>query len=139
MPYALITGASKGIGKAIAEELAAKNYDLLLVARSEPLLKEISAELSVKYKIKADHLAIDLANPGSPVQILNWIKEKGYAINILVNNAGYGLSGTFEQYTAEEHRAMMQVNMTVPVELAGVNGICRKQIIYAAFQPRVEI
>ncbi len=120
MPYALITGASKGIGKAIAEELAAKKHDLLLVARSETLLKEVSVELSAKYKIKADHLAIDLAHPGSPVQIVNWIKEKGYEVNILVNNAGYGLSGAFIQYTADEYRAMMQVNMAVPVELTSL-------------------
>jgi short-subunit dehydrogenase len=120
MPYALITGASKGIGRAIAEELASRNVDLLLVARSGALLKETADELTAKYNIQADHLAVDLSDPQAPVQIRAWIKEKGYAVNILVNNAGYGLSGGFEQYTADEYRAMMQVNMTTPVALTSL-------------------
>lgn len=120
MQYALITGASKGIGRAITEELASRNHHILLVARSGTLLKELADELSGKYNIKADWLAIDLSAPGSPAGIVSWIKEKGYEVNILVNNAGYGLSGNFEQYSVEEHRAMMQVNMTVPLELTGM-------------------
>jgi short-subunit dehydrogenase len=115
MSYALITGASKGIGKAIAEELASRNSNLLLVARSESLLKELAEDLSSKYSIKADYLVADLADPASLTEIMSWIN--GYSIHILVNNAGYGLSGAFETYTAEQHRDMMQVNMTVPVML----------------------
>jgi hypothetical protein len=117
MPYALITGASKGIGKAIAEELASKNCDLLLVARSESLLKEIADELSNRYAIQTAYLAIDLATPDAPGHVISWIEEKRYAVNIVVNNAGYGLSGYFDQYTNADYRAMMQVNMTVPIEL----------------------
>ena len=120
MPYALITGASKGIGKAIAEELAAKHTDLILVARSNDLLQTIATDLAARYGIKTDQLAIDLSNPTAPEQISNWVKEKGYAVHILVNNAGYGLSGPFEQYTAKENRDMMQVNMNVPVELTNL-------------------
>ncbi len=120
MPYALITGASKGIGKAIAEELASRKTDLLLVARTHGLLQEMVTDLSARYGIKADHLAIDLSDPAAPEQISNWIEEKGYDVNILVNNAGYGLSGPFEQYTAKENRDMMQVNMHVPVELCNL-------------------
>ena len=120
MPYALITGASKGIGKAIAEELAAMQTDLILVARSGSLLKEIASDLSNRYGIKADHLAIDLSDPTASSQINDWLKQKGYAVNILVNNAGYGLSGPFETYSAKENRDMMQVNMTVPVELSSL-------------------
>ncbi len=120
MLYALITGASKGIGKAIAEELAARNTNLLLIARSEALLKESAAALSKKYSVKTDWLAIDLADPSASSRIIAWAKEKGYEINILVNNAGYGLSGAFEKYTAAEHRDMMQVNMHVPVELSSL-------------------
>jgi short-subunit dehydrogenase len=120
MVYALITGASKGIGKAIAEELASKKINLLLVARSGSLLQEIATDLSARFGIQADHLAIDLADPSAPVQIVNWAKGKGYQLNILVNNAGYGLSGPFESYTADEHRDMMQVNMHVPVMLSAL-------------------
>lgn len=120
MPYALITGASKGIGKAIAEELASRKTDLLLVARTNSLLQEMVTDLSARYGIKADHLAIDLSDPAAPAQINNWISEKGYEVNILVNNAGYGLSGPFERYSAKENRDMMQVNMNVPVELCNL-------------------
>lgn len=120
MQYALITGASKGIGKAIAEELASRKHNVLLVARSASLLKELADELAEKYTIQTDQLAIDLSDIHAPQQIITWIKEKGYQINILVNNAGYGLSGNFEKYSMEDHRAMMQVNMSVPVELTGI-------------------
>ena len=118
MPYALITGASKGIGKAIAEELAARKIDILLIARSEGLLKEIATALSAKYGIKTDCLAIDLTATDASEQILAWTTKQNYDINILVNNAGYGLSGAFDNYTANEHKDMMQVNMMVPVTLS---------------------
>jgi short-subunit dehydrogenase len=120
MQYALITGASKGIGRAIAEELASRGHHVLLVARSGSLLREVADQLAEKYKIQADCLAIDLSDTNAPLQVISWIREKGYDINILVNNAGYGLSGNFEQYSIEDHRAMMQVNMSVPLELTGM-------------------
>lgn len=96
MPYALITGASKGIGKAIARELAAKKTDLLLVARSEHLLQELAAELSAGFGIRTAWLAIDLAKQDAPARISNWVTEQGYPVHILVNNAGFGLGGSFE-------------------------------------------
>jgi short-subunit dehydrogenase len=117
MLYALITGASKGIGKAIATELAARKQNLLLVARSEPLLKTIAEDLSKRYMVHTDYLAIDLANPAATTEIAQWIRDKNYAVNILVNNAGYGLGGAFEKYPLPAHLDMMQVNMTVPVAL----------------------
>lgn len=120
MQYALITGASKGIGRAIAEELASRKHHVLLVARSASLLKETADELSGKYNIKADWLAADLSDTDAALQVVTWIKDKGYEVNILVNNAGYGLSGNFEEYAVEEHRAMMQVNMSVPLELTAM-------------------
>ena len=117
MLYALVTGASKGIGKAIAEELAARKQNLLLVARSEALLQEIATGLSSRYDIRVDYLAADLADPAATTQIADWIRTKNYPVNILVNNAGYGLGGVFEKYPLAAHRDMMQVNMTAPVAL----------------------
>jgi len=117
MTYALITGGSKGIGKAIAEELAARKINLLLVARTEALLHELSINLANRFVINTDYLAIDLSATDATAQIIAWVKEKGYEINILVNNAGYGLSGAFENYSAGEYRNMMQVNMHVPLQL----------------------
>lgn len=117
MFYAIITGASKGIGKAIAEELAARKINLILIARSEPLLTQVASDLTNRYGVQTDIFPIDLALPNAPVQIATWVKEKGYAVNMLINNAGYGLSGSFEKYDAAAHADMMQVNMTTPVAL----------------------
>ena len=120
MTYALITGASKGIGKTIAQELAAKKINLLLVARTELLLKEMAEDLSKRFQITTAYLAIDLNSPSSPSEIIDWANKNGFGINILVNNAGYGLSGPFIKYSALEYREMMQVNMNVPVELTNL-------------------
>jgi uncharacterized protein len=117
MSYALITGGSKGIGKAIAEELAFRKYNILLVARSEELLKSVAGEIRDKYKIETDYLAIDLSLPDSPQKVLNWVNEKKYDVNILVNNAGYGLSGSFEKYSSSENINLLQLNMVTLVSL----------------------
>ncbi len=117
MPYALITGASKGIGKHIAVELAKRKYDLLLTARSEGLLKEACNELQSAYAITCHYLAVDLAAPGAAKQVADWCITGHYPLAVLVNNAGYGVSGKLEEHSLEAHTAMMTVNMEVPVSL----------------------
>ena len=117
MNYALITGASKGIGKAIAEELAARKLNLILVARSGALLEAVAKDIISKYKVQVDYLATDLSSANAAQQVYNWCMERKYPIEILVNNAGYGLSGPFEKYTIAENTNMMQVNMIAPVQL----------------------
>ena len=117
MAYALITGASKGIGLAIATELARRKFDLLLVARSGSLLEQVAQQLATEQGVKTDFLAIDLAEAGAAQRIYDWCSQKKYAVQMLVNNAGYGLSGPFEKHTLAEHIGMMQVNMTALVEL----------------------
>ncbi len=133
MTYALITGASKGIGKAIAEELAARKINLLLVARSGDLLTTLANELAAKHGIQVDYFATDLAQPGSVEQIMQWLNNKQYRVQVLVNNAGYGLSGHFDTYTVAEHRGMMEVNMMVPVAL------CRALLPQLKEQPKAYI
>lgn len=117
MAYALITGASKGIGLAIAGELARLKFDLLLVARSESLLKQVATQLASEHGVKTDFLAIDLAQAGAAQQVVDWCSQKQYTLRMLVNNAGYGLSGPFEKHSLGEHTNMMAVNMTALVEL----------------------
>ena len=117
MAYALITGASKGIGKAIAHQLAARKNDLLLVARSAELLEQVSKELTEKHDIKIACLAIDLSEENAAQKVFNWCSENNYTVNILVNNAGYGLSGSFDKYTLAENQNMLHLNMLVPVAL----------------------
>ena len=117
MSFALITGASKGIGRAIAKEFAARKTDLLLVARSEQLLSELAGELTRSNNIRVFYLPVDLSQPHAAKKIFDWCTEKNFTVTILVNNAGYGLSGAFDQYPAAQHIDLMQVNMTAPVEL----------------------
>jgi uncharacterized protein len=117
MSFALITGASKGIGKAIALQLAARKKDLLLVARSEPQLRELCAEVQKNYGITAHYLSLDLSKKEAARQVFDWCDKNNYEVDVLVNNAGYGLSGAFDKYSLEEHLNMMQLNMNVLIEL----------------------
>jgi short-subunit dehydrogenase len=117
MPFALITGASKGIGKAIARNLAARGYDLLLVARSEDLLKETASEIAAGSRVDCQWLALDLSKDGSAAEVYAFCKQRALPVSILVNNAGYGLSGPFEKYTAETHVEMLHLNILTLVSL----------------------
>lgn len=115
--YALITGASKGIGKAIATELARQQYNVLLVARSEAELRQLASQLAKTHSIQADYLAVDLSVSGAAQQVFDWCQTRQYTVQTLVNNAGYGLSGPFEQHAVAEHENMMAVNMTALMQL----------------------
>lgn len=117
MAYALITGASKGIGKALAHCLAERKYDLLLVARSAPLLNELTAQLQQQYQVKVASLAKDLAQPAAADEVANWIQENQFAVEILVNNAGYGLWGNFKELSLASQWDMMQLNMGALIRL----------------------
>jgi uncharacterized protein len=117
MAYALITGASGGIGLCMARELAQRKVDLLLVARSKDKLSKICEELKKEFPIKADYLSLDLSESNSVSSLMNWLKEKSYPISILINNAGYGIWGTVESTSPEKLNNMMQLNMNVVANL----------------------
>ncbi|KLT65701.1 SDR family oxidoreductase [Pedobacter sp. BMA] len=115
--FALVTGASKGLGKSFAIELAKKGYNLALIARSEAELAGICKELSSQYGIKATFLAIDLAESASPETVLNWISENYLKISVLINNAGYGLWGNFSSLDLSAQMDMCRLNMDTVVKL----------------------
>jgi len=117
MPYALITGASRGIGLAIADELARRKFDLLLVARSESVLLQQARRLADTYGVRAEVLVADLAAADAAGQVFGWCEQNGYTVQLLVNNAGYGLSGLFESHALAEHLDMLAVNNTTLVKL----------------------
>src|SRR5690348_11266182 len=117
MTYALVTGASKGIGKAIAACLAERGFGLLLIARSEGLLRQNAEELQEKYRIKAHYLALDLSQAGSGERAAAWAAGLGVPLNVLVNNAGYGIWGNFHLVSLERQMHMLQINIATLFEL----------------------
>ncbi|MFI5164120.1 MAG: SDR family NAD(P)-dependent oxidoreductase [Bacteroidia bacterium] len=117
MSYALITGASKGIGKAISEALAKRKVNLLLSARSEQLLKTSAEDLKKKFGIDAQYFPADLSLPESAAALATWCKKNNFPINILVNNAGYGLWGDFMELTLEEQLSMLHINTASIISL----------------------
>lgn len=120
MPYALITGASGGIGWALAKELASQNHDVLLLARSEENLRKNCEELHVKFGVTADFLVIDLSIPDSVLRVKAWLQEKSYSIDILINNAGYGMWGNLKDIPREELNQMMCLNMQTVADFCKV-------------------
>lgn len=117
MSFALITGASKGIGLAMARELASRQVNILLVARDQDALESVATQLATQYKIQTHVLATDLSQPGSALKVFEWCSSNQYQVQYLLNNAGYGLSGKFENYPLQDHLHMMNVNMNAVVEL----------------------
>ncbi len=116
--HALITGASAGIGKAFARALAAHGYHLVLTARRVDRLRKLSTELKQTHGINVIVAPADLADPVTPGQLTAALKDRDVAIDMLVNNAGYGLPGHFHRQPWEAHEDFMQVMLRAPTELA---------------------
>ncbi|MBU2084771.1 MAG: SDR family oxidoreductase [Alphaproteobacteria bacterium] len=114
----LITGASAGIGAEFARQYAALGWDLALTARRTDRLDALAQELETAHGISAITIAQDLALPDAVDAILSTLETKGRHVDALVNNAGYGLPGTFFNTSWDEQAAFMRVLYTAPVELA---------------------
>ena len=116
--YTLVTGASNGIGQAIAENCAQRGQNVLLVALPEPKLDEVTAALKSQYPDKHfDALGVNLMEKEAPERILKWCEDQGYTVDILVNNAGLGNSGPFTSLPASFYYGQMQLNMVSLVSL----------------------
>ena len=107
--YTLITGASSGIGLEIAACMADKGHNLILTARRENILMEASNDISEKYKVKVDYIAADLSDIDAPEIIFNYCEENDYEVDVLVNNAGYGIPTSFHETSMEEEEKFIRV------------------------------
>ena len=115
--YALVTGASSGIGKSFALQLAQKGYHVMLTARSKPNLKDLAEYIRLNYKVGANVLALDLAKVNAAGQIKQWCAELDIAPSILINNAGFGLWGDFPALDLEEQVNMHRLNTEALIRL----------------------
>lgn len=114
-PWALVTGASSGIGAEFARQLAAAGLNLMLVARREPPMRELQSELSQRYGVEIIPVALDLGAPDAAASLGAAIGERD--IGLVVSNAGFGLKGAFNQHDAATLDAMCNVNMRTPLLL----------------------
>ncbi|MDF5707354.1 MAG: SDR family oxidoreductase [Nostoc sp. S4] len=117
MSTALITGASSGIGKAFAQELAARKTNLVLVARSEDQLNQLAKELKEQFKIQVDVIVKDLTQPNAAAAVFDVTKAKGLTIDLLINNAGFGSYGDFAESDGERQIKIVQLNILALVDL----------------------
>jgi uncharacterized protein len=115
--WALVTGASAGIGKALAEELASGGTHLLLTARRGDRLQELAKQLRSKHKVNAEIFEADLAKPSAPEEVFQFTKEKGIAIELLINNAGFGQYGELPSVEPRRLLDMVQVNCSAVLHL----------------------
>ncbi|MEJ0105887.1 MAG: SDR family NAD(P)-dependent oxidoreductase [Bacteroidota bacterium] len=117
MQYALVTGAAKGIGKAIAEELAKRNYDLLLVDFDEKNLTKTENEFNTRFQRNVHTLHLDLTQPDAIDILWFWTQPFHKGLNVIVNNAGYGLNGAFENISIDEHINLIDLNIKAQLKI----------------------
>lgn len=114
---ALVTGASSGIGKAFAELLAAKGYGLVLTARRRERLDELAGQLKATHGVPTHVIVADLAEPDASARIAEAVRAQGLCIDVLVNNAGYGVPGSYVNVAWPDHQRFIQIMMTAVCDL----------------------
>ncbi|MEX0429358.1 SDR family NAD(P)-dependent oxidoreductase [Nocardioides sp. DS6] len=115
---ALVTGATAGIGRAFARQLAARGHDLVLVARDEERLASVARELQASYAVAVELLPADLTDRPALARVEARIADPERPVDLLVNNAGFGLKKRFLDNTADEETAMTEVLVIAPLRLA---------------------
>jgi short-subunit dehydrogenase len=115
----LVTGASSGIGEALARRLARDRHDLVLVARRADRLDALAAELKDRHAIMVDVVATDLLEPGAPTRLAEELGRRDLQVDWLINNAGFGTAGRFDRMPVARELDEIRLNVKVPVELTG--------------------
>jgi uncharacterized protein len=111
---ALITGASSGLGYEFVKLFANDGYNLVLVARNEKKLNEIKQAFK---NIDVTVIKKDLSSPNAAKEVYEWLKTKEISIDVLVNNAGFGLLGSFDELTVEKQTEMINLNISTLTQL----------------------
>ncbi len=144
MPTALITGASTGIGYALSRCFAADHHDLILVARQEQKLHAVAEELRGTFGVSAHVIVADLAQPDAPRKLADAVQANVLTVDFLVNNAGFGLGGSFTETALAAELEMIQVNIAslvyltklfLPTMIERKSGRIMNVASTAAFQP----
>ena len=141
---ALVTGGSGGIGLELAKVLARHGFDLALVARTRDTLEAAAGQIEGKYDVKVHVFAADLRRREAPEEIFFFLRNENIPIEILVNNAGFGLGGEFSETEVTRELEMIQVNVAalthmtklfLPAMIKARSGRVMNVASTAAFQP----
>ena len=115
--YALITGASSGIGECFARALAPRGWNLVLTARSQEKLEGLARDLSGRHAVRIEPVPTDLGVEGAAGQLVQVLRARGLEIDLLINNAGFGAQGEFWKLPLERQSEMLRLNIQALVEL----------------------
>jgi uncharacterized protein len=115
--WAIITGASSGIGRALALEFAAGGFNLLLTGRNPQALEEVAKECAARSHVLAETVAADLSGPESTRQLIEAIVAKPRRYEVLVNNAGFGINGDFARTELDKEIDLVNVQLTAALKL----------------------
>ncbi len=115
--FALVTGASQGLGRVFAHALAARKQNVILVARSRDKLESLANELQRSESVFAEVLEFDLASPSAGERLAQRLRDRKLQVNLLVNNAGFGVRGEFLNLTLWRQMEMLSLNNAAVVEL----------------------
>jgi short-subunit dehydrogenase len=114
---ALVTGASSGIGAAIAKELASRGYSIALVARREERLRSLATDLTSEHGVAAEAISCDLGDPDERDRLADELRGRGRSVEVLVNNAGFGHQADFATSPRERMVEMVRLNVEAVVDL----------------------
>jgi hypothetical protein len=115
--WAIVTGASSGIGRALALEFAAGGFNVLLTGRNKTALADVAKECSTRFRVDTEIVAADLSKTDSIDRLIAAILAKPVRYEILVNNAGFGIHGDFASSDLEQELQLLQVQLTAPLKL----------------------
>jgi hypothetical protein len=120
--WALVTGASSGLGTDFARQLAMRHCNLILVARRADRLNDVQQEITNQYGVDVMTIPMDLGEPDAPQRLYDATHEAGHAVDVLINNAGFGLHGHFIDIPWERERAMLELDIIALMHLTKLFG-----------------